>query len=48
MVLISLSGPKVNPKAFVHDEGMFKIKPSTLLQIVVTLLILMALYIKFW
>jgi SSS family solute:Na+ symporter len=48
MILISLSGPKVNPKAFVHDEGMFKLKPSTLLQIVVTLLILMALYIKFW
>jgi SSS family solute:Na+ symporter len=48
MILISLSGPKVNPKAFIHDEGMFKVKPSTLLQIVITLLILMALYIKFW
>lgn len=48
MVAISLSGPKVNPKAFVHDPGMFKIKPITVLQIVVTLLILMALYIKFW
>ena len=48
MVLMSLAGPKVNPKAFTHEKGMFNVKPITLVQIVVTLLILMALYIKFW
>lgn len=48
MVLMSLAGPKINPKAFVHDPGMFKVKPITIVQIVVTLLILMALYVKFW
>jgi SSS family solute:Na+ symporter len=48
MVGLSLSGPKINPKAFALDREMFKIKPSTLALIVVTLLILMALYVKFW
>jgi SSS family solute:Na+ symporter len=48
MIGMSLAGPKVNPKAFDIDASMFKIKPSTLIQIVATLLILMALYVKFW
>jgi SSS family solute:Na+ symporter len=48
MVAMSLAGPKINPKAFMHDPAMFKVKPSTMVQIVITLLILMALYIKFW
>ncbi len=48
MVAMSLAGPKINPKSFVHDPGMFKVKPATMVQIVVTVLILMALYIKFW
>lgn len=48
MVLISLSGPKVNPKAFDIDSTMFKLKPSTIAMIVVTLLILSVLYVKFW
>ena len=48
MVVISLFGPKVNPKAFQIDSEMFKVKPSTLALIIVTLVILMALYIKFW
>ncbi|GAO42458.1 sodium:solute symporter family transporter [Flavihumibacter petaseus] len=48
MVAMSLTGPKINPKAFDHEPGMFKVKPTTLVQIVVTLLILMALYVKFW
>jgi SSS family solute:Na+ symporter len=48
MVAISLAGPKVNPKAFVLDKEMFKVKPSTLTLIVLTLLILSALYVKFW
>lgn len=48
MVLMSLSGPKVNPKAFELDAKMFRLKPATLVLIVVTLLILSALYVRFW
>jgi SSS family solute:Na+ symporter len=48
MVLISLAGPKENPKAFVVDRQMFKVAPSTTALIVITLLILSALYTKFW
>lgn len=48
MVAMSLAGPKINPKAFHNDASMFKVKPVTIVQIVVTLLVLMALYIKFW
>ncbi len=48
MIAMSLAGPKVNPKAFHHEKGMFNVKPITLVQIVITLLILMALYVKFW
>jgi SSS family solute:Na+ symporter len=48
MVLISLGGPKINPKAFALDKEMFRVKPSTLVLIILTLMILMALYAKFW
>jgi SSS family solute:Na+ symporter len=48
MVSISLAGPKVNPKAFALDKEMFKVKPSVMAMIVATLLILAAIYIKFW
>jgi SSS family solute:Na+ symporter len=48
MVLISLAGPKINAKAFAIDSSMFKLKPQTIALIVVILLILSALYIKFW
>lgn len=48
MVLISLAGPKVNPKAFVHDRSMLKLSPSILVMIVATLMILAALYVRFW
>ncbi|ULQ51912.1 sodium:solute symporter family transporter [Flavihumibacter fluvii] len=48
MILMSLTGPKINPKAFDLDREMFKVKPITIVQIVITLLILMALYVKFW
>jgi solute:Na+ symporter, SSS family len=48
MIAISLGGPKVNPKAFLLDKEMFKLKPSTAVLIVVTLLIIAALYVKFW
>jgi solute:Na+ symporter, SSS family len=48
MVLISLAGPKVNPKSFDIDAEMFRVSPSTIVLIVITLLILTALYVKFW
>jgi SSS family solute:Na+ symporter len=48
MILMSLAGPKVNPKAFAIDAEMFKVKPSTTVLIVMTIVILSALYIKFW
>lgn len=48
MVLISLAGPKVNPKAFVTDKSMLKLKPHIVVMIVATLMILAALYVRFW
>ena len=48
MVVISLCGPKINPKGFEIDKAMFKIEPGTIVMIVAILMILSALYIKFW
>ena len=48
MIAISLAGPKINPKAFELDKSMFKLSPQTILLISLTLLLIMALYIKFW
>ena len=48
MILLSLAGPKINPKAFVLDKSMFKVSPGILAMIVITLLIISALYIRFW
>ncbi|MFT4092585.1 MAG: sodium/solute symporter [Niabella sp.] len=48
MILISLAAPKVNPKAFAIDKSMFKVDPRTLLMIIVTLLLLTAIYVRFW
>jgi SSS family solute:Na+ symporter len=48
MIAISFAGPKVNPKAFELDTEMFKLKPQTTVLIVITLLIIFALYVKFW
>ncbi|GAA3762018.1 sodium/sugar symporter [Flavobacterium ginsengiterrae] len=48
MILMSFAGPKVNPKAFETEPGMFKVKPQTTVLIVITLLIIIALYVKFW
>jgi solute:Na+ symporter, SSS family len=48
MIGISFAGPKVNPKAFELDTEMFKVKPQTTVMIVITLLIIAALYVKFW
>src|SRR5215467_14144509 len=48
MVVLSLVGPKINAKAFILDREMFKLKPATIAMIVLVLLILSALYTKFW
>jgi SSS family solute:Na+ symporter len=48
MVIMSLAGPKINPKAFALDKSMFRIKPSLLAMIVVVLMLIAALYVKFW
>ncbi|MDQ2753200.1 MAG: sodium/solute symporter [Bacteroidota bacterium] len=48
MVIMSLAGPKINPKAFVIDKDMFKLRPGTIAMIVVTLLIISLLYVRFW
>jgi SSS family solute:Na+ symporter len=48
MIAISFAGPKINPKAFELDTQMFKVKPQTLIMIIVTLLFIAALYVKFW
>ncbi|GAC1439171.1 MAG: sodium/sugar symporter [Sediminibacterium sp.] len=48
MVLVSLRGPKVSPNAFVLNREMFRVKPATIVLIVITLLLLSALYVKFW
>ena len=48
MIAISLGGPQINKKAFDLDKLMFRVAPSTLALIVFTLLLLSALYVKFW
>lgn len=48
MIVVSLAGPKVNPKALELDKKMFKIEPSVMVMIVITILIVGALYVKFW
>lgn len=48
MIAISLGGPRVNPKAFEIDATMFRLKPRTVVMIVITLMILGALYARFW
>ena len=48
MVIVSMAGPKINPKAFEIDASMFKVSKSTLVLIVIILMLLSALYVKFW
>jgi len=48
MIVMSLAGPAINPKAFEIDREMFKVSKSTLILIIFTLLFLAALYVKFW
>jgi len=48
MITISLLGPKVNPKGLELDRKMFKLEPSVTVMVVITLLLVGALYVKFW
>jgi SSS family solute:Na+ symporter len=48
MVVISLFGPRENPKAYEIDSSMFKVSPSTAGLIVAILMILGGLYVRFW
>jgi SSS family solute:Na+ symporter len=48
MIVVSLAGPKINAKAFSLNPDMFRIRPSSLALITCILLILSALYVKFW
>lgn len=48
MICVSLFGPKVNSKAFELDKKMFKVEPSILVMIVITLLLITAVYVRFW
>lgn len=48
MILVSLAGPKINPKSFELDKSMFKLKPSTIALITMILMMVIALYAKFW
>jgi len=44
----SILGPKINPKAFELDAEMFRLKPSSIVMIVATMLLLIAIYARFW
>ncbi len=48
MVLVSLAGPKINPKAIIIEPGMFKVSPRIAAMIVITLLLITAIYVRFW
>ncbi len=48
MVIISLAGPKVNPKAFELDKSMFRLSPRLLMMVVFILLLITLLYVRFW
>ena len=48
MILVSLAGPKINPKGLAIDASMFKLAPSNLVMIVVIVMLVSMLYIRFW
>ena len=48
MVAISLAGPVINPKAFAIDASMFRLAPSTIAMITIVLMMITALYVRFW
>lgn len=48
MILCDLFGSKINPKLFIIDRDMYKVKGSALVMIVIILMLFSAIYIKFW
>jgi solute:Na+ symporter, SSS family len=48
MVALSLAGPAINPRAISFDPGQFRVRPGQVVQIVLLLLVISALYVKFW
>jgi SSS family solute:Na+ symporter len=48
MIALSLFGPKTNGKAIIVDASMFKLKYSSVIGIAVILLLLSAIYVRFW
>lgn len=50
MVIISLLDPssKNNPKAIVYDSSMFRVTPGMMITIVMIVLIIGAIYVRFW
>ncbi len=48
MVLVSLAGPKINPKGLEIDSSMFKLAPSNLAMAVIVIMLVSMLYIRFW
>ena len=48
MVVMSLKAPLVNGKAIEIDRSMFRLKPGSVVLIAVILLLLSAIYVRFW
>jgi SSS family solute:Na+ symporter len=48
MVVMSLVGPAINPKAFAIDASMFRLAPSATALTVVIVLLITVLYVRFW
>ncbi|GAB4056106.1 sodium:solute symporter family transporter [Spirosoma litoris] len=48
MILISLAGPKINPKGLAIDSSMFKLAPVNLAMVVIIVMLVSMLYIRFW
>ncbi|MBB6125990.1 sodium:solute symporter family transporter [Mucilaginibacter lappiensis] len=48
MVVISLKGQVINAKAITIERTMFKLKPSSVMLIAVILILLSAIYVRFW
>lgn len=48
MIAVSLVGPKINPNAFILDKAMFRPDARTTALVVITILLLSAIYVRFW
>lgn len=48
MVIMSIAGPRVNPKAFELDKSMFRLPPKIVALILIVLIVISLLYIRFW